>query len=445
MTVRSRTAPPLPPAALDFQPDAVAIEMAAPPPGVRLTLYALLVLIVAAVAWGAVSRVDRIVVASGRVVTTQPTLVVQPLETSVVRTIEVKAGDRVQAGQVLATLDPTFTAADVGQLRAEVGTLSAQIQRLEAELAGVPYVTPPDATPEQHLQGGIHLKQMAEYRARLAVYDEAIARLGAGMEARQRERGVLGERLRVIQEVEEIRATLFRQQQGSKLTLLEAQDARLTVQRDLGGIDRDLSDMRHELAGQRAQQQGYANEWAQTRAKELAEAKRRNEGAVAQLDKALRRNAMVRLAAPADAVVLEVARRSVGSVVREAETLFTLVPLDVPLEAEVEVDARDIGHVRPGAEARIKLDAYPFQRHGMLSGTVRTVSEDAFADESGRKPAHYVARIALTTLRLENVPEGFRLLPGLTVSGEIKAGERTVLSYVLYPLLKGLGESFREP
>lgn len=442
----SRTAAPVARTiAPDFQPDALEIELREPPRSVRLTLFLLIGVLLAGLGWSAVARIDRIVVAPGRVVTTQPTVVVQPLETSVIRAIEVAPGDRVRAGQILATLDPTFTAADVGQTRAEVNALAAQIARMEAEMDGQAYRPSAEPSAEELLQQRIHRQRLAEYTARLAVYDEAIGRLTAGIAARQRDRGVLAERVRVVQEIEDIRNTLFRSQQGSRLTFLEAQDARLLVQRDLGAIDREINDLGHELASQRAERAGYLSEWIKTLGGELAEARRRHEGAANQLDKALRRNAMVTLASPADAVVLEVAKRSVGSVVKEAEPLITLVPLDVPLEAEVEIDARDISHVVAGAAVRLKLDAYPFQRHGMLDGSVRTVSEDAFTPEDGRRPPHYRARVILLTQRLSAVPESFRLLPGLTVTAEILAGDRTALSYVLYPLLKGLDESFREP
>src|SRR5690606_33023234 len=149
---------------------------------------------------------------------------------------------------------------------------------------------------------------------------------------------------------------------------------------------------------------------------------------------------------PADAVVLDVAERSVGSVVREAEPLVTLVPLAAPLEAEVAIDASDIGQVVAGQTARIKLNAYPFQKHGTAEGIVRMVSGDAFAPQGETmRPPFYRARVEVTDIALRNLPETFRILPGMTLSAEILTGRRTVLSYFLYPLIRGLDESVREP
>jgi HlyD family secretion protein len=145
--------------------------------------------------------------------------------------------------------------------------------------------------------------------------------------------------------------------------------------------------------------------------------------------------------------------------VREAETLFSLVPRDAPLQAEVNVDSRDIGEVAVGQPVRIKFEAFPFQKYGTGSGTVRVISEDSFTPESGgelaaraareesARPSHpyYRVLVDLTDMRLRNLPEGFEMLPGMTLTAEMKVGSRRVISYFLYPLLRGLDESVREP
>jgi len=138
-------------------------------------------------------------------------------------------------------------------------------------------------------------------------------------------------------------------------------------------------------------------------------------------------------------------------VIQEAETLITLVPLGTTLEAEVEINASDVGYVAVGDKVRVKLDAFPFQRHGLLEGRLRTVSEDAFVRKPGDPVAtdgpanYYRARVQLTTTQLRNVPEQTRLLPGMGVRGEILVGDRRVITYFLYPLIRAFDESLREP
>jgi HlyD family secretion protein len=130
----------------------------------------------------------------------------------------------------------------------------------------------------------------------------------------------------------------------------------------------------------------------------------------------------------------------------------TLVPLNVPLEAEVSVNSRDIARVSTQESVRLKLDAYPFQKFGTATGTIRTISRDAFTpnaqDEAPGTAAlpFFKARIRLEDTQLRTSPdEAVHLLPGMTVTAEIKVGRRTVISYFLYPLIRGLDESLSEP
>lgn len=429
---------------LEFQSDSRVIEEAPVPATARLTLYALLAFIVVAIAWAALSLVDQVVVARGKLITTASNIVVQPLETSIVRSIDVRAGDIVRKGDRLGTLDQTFTEADAEQLRTRIDSLGAQARRLQAEIEGQMYKPPASATPDEKLQEIIASKRQQQYDARTDAFDKQIARAEAGTRTKRADQTALNARLTVAREVETMRGALFAKEVGSRLQQLEAQSMRLQIERDLQLSANEILELQQEIARTRAEREAFIQDWRQKTAEELVSARRDLDGAERQLDKAKRRNALVDLMAPADAIVLEVAQRSVGSVLREAEPLFTLVPIDVPIEAEVSIDARDIGLVRAEAPVRIKLDAYPFQKHGTLEGTVRTITEDSFTEKESAQ-TFYRARVTLTSTTLRSVLDSYRLIPGMTVSAEIKSGERSVLSYFLYPLIRGLDESIREP
>jgi HlyD family secretion protein len=429
---------------LEFQSDARAIEEGPVPTAARLTLYAVLAFVVIAIAWAALSLVDQVVVARGKLITTASNIVVQPLETSIVRSIDVKAGDIVRKGDRLGTLDQTFTEADAEQLRTRIDSLGAQVRRLQAELDGKAYKAPAVATPDEGLQEIIGSKRTQQYDARIESFDKQIARAEAGIRTKRADQTALNQRLVVAREVESMRGALFAKEVGSRLQQLDAQSIRLQIERDLQLSANEILELHQEIARTRADREAFIQDWRQKTAEELVSARRDLDGAEKQLDKAKRRNALVDLTAPADAIVLEVAQRSVGSVLREAEPLFTLVPIDVPIEAEVSVDARDIGLVRANAPVRVKLDAYPFQKHGTLEGSVRTITEDSFTEKESAQ-AFYRARVTLTSASLRNVQDSYRLIPGMTVAAEIKSGERSVLSYFLYPLIRGLDESIREP
>lgn len=443
--------PPLPPAIAEFQSDAVELEERAPPRVARMTLYCVTALIASAIIWASVSSIDEVVIAPGKLVTTQPTIVVQPLETSIIRTIEVKAGEVVHAGQTLATLDATFSQADVDQQQAKFSALDAQVRRIEAELAGNDYTA--GATPDQVLQAQLFGQRRAFYMAQLQNFEQQIAGQSAALAASKNQEAVLNERRDGLSQIEAARERLYNKQSGSLITLLGSRDARLDVESDLTAVRGRADEAAHAYAKLGADRQAFIEDFRRAAMEQLVDLRGQRDMADEELKKmALRRN-MVVLTAPADSVVLDLAQRSVGSVVREAEPVVTLVPINVPLEAEVSINTRDIGRVAVGKEARVKLDAYPFQKYGTATGEVRTISQDTFLTGQqeqtatpGQPPAPFFkARILLADTRLNATDVPVRLLPGMTVSTEIKVGNRTVISYFLYPLLRGLDNAIREP
>jgi len=447
---RSRPAPRQKAAIAEFQPDAIEIERRPPPHVARLTLYAVAALIAVAVGWASVSRVDTIVVAKGKLITNSPNLVVQPLETSVVRDIRVKVGDHVNRGDVLATLDPTFSQADLDQLRSRVAAFDATIDRLRAELAGKNYVAADQANSDVRLQRDIFLQRKASYDAQFQDYDAQIASAQANLKTAQNEETVLAQRLDTLTSIESMRSNLMNRQIGSKLNFLQSRDARLDVESNLARVRGNIADQAHRVDKARADRKVFAEDFRRTAYQELVETLAKRTGAAEDLKKAELRRKLIVLQAPADAIVLEIADRTVGSVAREAETLFVLVPRDAALQAEVNVEGRDIGQVSVGQPVRIKFEAFPFQKYGAGAGKVSVISQDAFSpdpkSEAGRDKTapYYRVRIDLTDTRLRLPDERVQLLPGMAVTAELKVGRRSVMSYFLYPLLRGLDESLRE-
>ncbi len=436
---------------IDFQSDAVELEERPPPRVAKVTLYALSALICAAILWTSVSEVDEVVIAAGKLVTSQPTMVVQPLETSIIRSLDVAVGEIVHAGQNLATLDPTFSQADVAQQQSKYSAFDAQVKRLDAEVSGQDYTALAGGSSDEQLQVALFRQRDAYYRAQVQNYDSQIAGQLATISAGNDQAKILQGRLDTLGQIEATREGLYRRDAGSLLLLLVARDARLDVDADLSAIRGKSAEAQHMLKRLTAERQAFLEDFRRAAMEQLVEMRDQRDTAAEELKKMELRRAMVALKAPADAVVLDLAQRSVGSVVRDAEPIVTLVPLDVPLEAEVSVSSLDIARIADGMDARIKLDAYPFQKYGTASGSVRVISRDTFEPTqqevtAGQSPLPFFrARVALSGTRLEVPDETVRLLPGMTVSAEIKVGRRTIISYILYPLVKGLDSALREP
>jgi HlyD family secretion protein len=428
-------APPVP-AILEFQPDAVELEQRPPPRLARMTLYGILFFVACAITWASLSSIDEIVVAPGKLITTRPMLVVQPLETSVIRTIDVKVGDTVHAGQTLATLDPTFATADSSQLLGKIQGFDSQIERIEAELAGKTYAVPQGARADQLLQVQLFSQRKAFYDAKLRDYDTQIAHAEATLAASHSEEAVLVKRLAGLHEIDQMRETLFDQGTGSRLSYLQGRDVSLDLEAGIGRIRGNQLETAQTLEQAKAERQAFMEDFRRASMENLVELRDNRGAASEELKKAELRQQMAVLTAPADAAVLDIAQRSIGSVVRDAE---------------VAVASKDIGQIASDDTARVKFDAFPFQKHGTADGKVRNISQDAFAPgQQGEQHQQntapfYKVRVALGDMNLRNLPQGFRLIPGMTVQAEIKTGQRTIISYFLYPLLRGLDESLHEP
>jgi hemolysin D len=435
----------------EFQSDAIEVENRTPPNIARATLYCIVALIAVAVTWASVSQVDMIVTAPGKLITTRPNLVVQPLETSVIREIHVKVGDRVNKGDLLATLDPTFSQADLDQLTKRVTAFDASINRLRTELAGEDYATGDTASADDLLQRKVFLQRKSSFDAQMQNYDAQIASAQANLKTAHDEETVLIQRLETMKSIEAMRGTLAEKEVGSRLNLLLSRDARLEVESNLARVRGNIADNEHRVDKSRADQNVFAEDFRKTAYQDLVETLAKRDSAAEDLKKVELRRQLIVLKAPADAIVLEIGSRTVGSVVKEAETLFALVPRDLPLQAEVNVEGRDIGQVSVGQPVRIKFEAFPFQKYGTGTGVVRVISQDSFSpDPKAAEGAHHATApyyrvfVDLTDTRLRLPQERDQLISGMAVTAELKVGRRSVMSYFLYPLLRGLDESIRE-
>jgi hemolysin D len=433
---------------IEYLPDADEIERSPVPRFAQITLQVLIAAFVTFVVWASVSQLDQVVVAQGQLVNPLPNVVVQPLETSIVQSVDVRSGQLVKKGDTLATLDATFAQADETQLKSRLESLETQVSGLEQELLGEEGQVTATDNADGRLQANLLSERRANYKAQQTKLMENAARLRAALSTNRQDQQLIASRLRSLREIENMQEKMVQQKFGAPLQLLEAQQRTKEVERDLEMARSKEQEIRRELAAFDAEKMAFEKGWRQKAMEEMLNISRERDAVREQLQKADKRHKLVTLVAPIDAVVLEIAKLSPGSIVREAETFFTLVPLNVSLEAEVKIDSVDVGYIKKGDPVYVKLDAFPYQKHGTLDAKVRTISEDAFHRDTASKvgtDAYYLTRITLANTNLKNMKESGRLLPGMTLSAEIVVGKRTVISYLAWPLTKGMSEAVREP
>jgi hemolysin D len=293
------------------------------------------------------------------------------------------------------------------------------------------------------------LSQVTEHRAKIA----ALSRQQAQKEAEQATTAATIHKLErlipVIQPRVDIRKTLMDKELGSKLTYFEVLQLLVEQQEELGVQKSHLREAEAAVAAIRETRGQAVAEYRRTLSDELAKAEQKTRLQV--------------LTAPVDGMVQQLAIHTVGGVVTPAQPLLVVVPSDSRLEIEAMVSNRDIGFVRPGQEAEIKIDTFNFTRYGLLHGRVLTVSQDAVirdrqqdrsndrtlgtqndTSEPKGQELNYSARISLDRAQMRIDDRMVNLSPGMAVTVEIKTGSRMILSYLLSPLLRYQQESLRE-
>jgi hemolysin D len=437
-----------------FQSETGEILEAPEPAGIRATTYIAAALVVALVVLAAITRLDRVIESvGGEIVTTTPTEVLQSLDPALIKTINVRVGDRVKAGDVLATLDPTFASADADALRLQVANYDALIGRAEAELAGRAYTPAPAADVAAarygEIQKALFAQRKSQYDEQIRAYNSQIAQYKGTLAKLKNNETRYAERMVLAKEIEGMRATLAAAQVGSRLNLLTATDQKTELLRNLESDHNSMVETEQQIQATIATRESFAQKWLADTSQELITARKERDTARQQLEKAMRKKDLVRLTASDDSVVLRMAKLSVGSVLKDAEPLMYLAPLNSPVEAEVRISPRDIGFIRPGDPVKVKLDAFDFVEHGMIEGTISWISEGAFMlDERTNQPTqepYYKARITLTDTALRNVPDGFRLIPGMTLKADVHIGTRSILTYMISGAVRSFSEAMREP
>ena len=446
----------LTPMLLEYQsPSAALIEQPVPARS-RYTLWVLASMFVVALVLSATIPIDRVVVSQGKVVTTNSNIAIQPLETSIVRSIDVREGQIVKAGQLLARLDPTFVAADADSLETQVASLQAEVDRLQAEVDGRAYVG--DGSTPSQLQSLIFTQRSAERSYRLENFRQRIDAVKVRVTQALADVESYTLRLAVSRQVEAMRVELERQAVGSRLNTFQALQERNESARLLESARSQAMSSQRELDALVAERDSYVQQTRNESSQQLTEQGRKLNEARESLNKARLRRELVEIRADRDSIVLSVAPVSVGSVMQSAEQFLTLVPLDAPLEIEAVVDGRDAGFVGVGDPVAIKFDTFPYSIYGLAEGRVQVVSPDSFRNpnedrQRQRGPrgnqdfgaAYYRARMSIDALKLHNLPDGFRLSPGMPVTADIKIGKRTVLAYMFSRVVPVATEGLREP
>lgn len=435
--------PPPPDADAGWGRDAEWARLQQEPLRARALLRWTALVLAALILWAAVAKVDEVTKGEGRVIPSSQVQVVQSVDGGVVEQLLVREGQQVAPGDVLLRIDPTRFVSNLRDNRGQYLALRIKAARLEALTEGKPFLPP-----------AVEAAEAADTATReRALFDSSHAEVGAT---------VAIAREQMTQRSREIQAARARYEQADQGLTLAARELEVTrplvstgavSEVEVLRLEREVSRLTGERSQARAQiQQSQAalseaqrkideveltfrNRWRNELAETMAKLNSLSETGNALAD----RVSKAEVRSPVRGTVKRLMVNTVGGVVQPGDTLMEVVPLDDALLLETKIKPRDIAFLRPHQAATVKFTAYDFATYGGLEGELEQIGADSVIDDEGN--AYYVVRVRTHKTSLgDDLP----IIPGMVAEVDIVTGEKTVLSYLLKPMLRAKANALRE-
>ncbi|MBT4888569.1 MAG: HlyD family type I secretion periplasmic adaptor subunit [Rhodospirillales bacterium] len=412
---------------------------------IRIAIITVSVIICFFVVWAAVTYVDEVAITSGEIIPTGRVQTIQHLEGGIIAEILVKDGAIVKEGESLMRLDPAAAYGELTQQRARLITLDLQTERLRAVGEG--------REPDFSFAGPEYEKlvndQIRIYRSSLdagvnrrSVLQDQINQRQAELAIFREEEETLLRNLQILEEEYAMREALYAKGLSSKMVYLDVQRdlndaigdlAKLTSERKktaeaLGESHNRLLEVETDL---REIAMGEMGDLMGERAS-LRESTIRSEDRVRRLD----------ILSPVHGIIKGLEANTIGGVIPPGGVLMQIVPLDEELIIETRITPRDVGHVKTGQPVTVKVTTFDFARYGGIDGTLFEVSATTFLDENGEPYYRGLVNLSQNHVGIDDTVN--LVLPGMTVQADIKTGKKTLLEYLLKPVVSSVNESFRE-
>ncbi len=444
----------------EFLPATLALQETPVHPAPQIFMRLILLFVVLLLVWSIFGKLDVVASATGKIVPDSRSKIIQPMETASVLMIHVKDGQAVKAGDPLIELDATIAQADSDRVRSEFQSSTLDVAMYKAlldaqELNEQKKIKNKNTflLDEKNIPANISVVAVASHQ-RLAegqfnAYQTRVAQLATAIlrhEAEQRSTQAVVEKyqqtLPIIQQQEKDYQGLLAKKVVSQYDYLKLKKLLIEQERDLQAETEKLAEISaSRVEAKRESKQFYA-ETRRVWLDKLREAEQKSSSLSQELIKADSRGRFMRLTAPVDGTVQQLAVHTIGGVVTPAQPLMTIVPTNSPIEVEGFLANRDIGFVHKGQQVEVKIDTFSFTKYGTVKGEVIAVSSDAIQDE--KLGLVFAVRVRLEKNSIWVDGNNVNLSPGMAVTVEIKTMKRRVIEYFLDPLMKHTSESLHE-
>lgn len=431
---------------VDFATDIRTSILAQSPRGGRAIIWAVLVLFIAGFYWASVSEIEEVTRGAGKVIPAGQIQVVQNLEGGILAEILVKVGDTVQKDQLLLRIDDTRFASSFQQNRAKYLANKAKAARLQAETSGTPFRLPEEVVQEAP-EIGLHEQQL---------YLSRQNELRSGIEIKQEQ---INQRVNELKELnvrlDELNKTynLFQKEIALLRPLVEkgaiAEMEVLQTERRAGEMLGEIETTRQAIPRVRSKIGESQVALKELRLNFLNKAKAELNEVSSQLGEdaatsiALKdRLDRTHVVSPVNGTVNRLLINTVGGVVQPGMNLIEIVPTEATLLIEAKINPSDIAFLRPGQEAKIKITAYDYTIYGGLDARLERIGADSLTDEKGN--SYYLVELRTDRNYLGPEDNPLPIMPGMVATADILTGKKTILTYLLKPVLRAKHMALRE-
>lgn len=424
---------------------AIRLEEQGPPGVIIGAVFLTALLIVGGIVWASLTRVSETAHAPGEVAPAGLSVKVQHLEGGLVSKLNVKDGQRVSADEVLLEFHDTSLQAELGQMQVREAALNLQAERMAALLEK----RKPDFTPYTDGYTDLADKQLTIFKAQKRAQENEHKVFASQIEQKQKE--LIRQTNQVESRKKEVKLLIEQVILRQKLS-----DDKLVAKTELLSSESRLAEAQSllkqaedgiavaQLSVQEVKQRQLENETKFAKEIELEAGKVASELAEVKQTIVRIRDKIVRtiVKAPIDGIVQSLSISGGQTVVEPGQMILQIIPVHENLVVQARVSPTDIGHIRVGDRADIRVDSYDTARFGLLEGHVSTLSATTYLDEQ-RNP-YYKAEISLNRTYLGAQDHRLRIIPGMTVNAAIRTGDKTLIEYLLRPIQRGLSNSFGE-
>ncbi|MDO4177808.1 MAG: HlyD family type I secretion periplasmic adaptor subunit [Phascolarctobacterium sp.] len=429
----------------EFLPPALEILEKPPSPMGRVLVWTIIGIFFVSLVWACIGEIDEVVVARGKIIPKGYTKTLQAEDKGIVRNILVKNGDRVTEGQILMELDRTMSESDLNAVKKNIAYYELNIDRITSELEGKPLVIPADKNYDEKdriQQMSLYNSQMTEKNAKMDYFEsqvrqkqDAVTIASAALEKNR-------QLLTIATDRAESSEKLYKENAVGRFQMLEYRAARIELEQNVSMGQAQLSAAQSDVLSAEGAKAQFLAEWNKNLQQEMLGYYKELTMLKEQERKAELKNTLIEIKAPVAGTVHQMDIHTVGAVVREAQGLLSIVPEGTQMEVEAWMENKDVGFVYEGQKVEVKVDAFNFQKFGVLQGEVHSISADAIEDQRGEQRYRVMVQLDAQNLSMDN--KKLNVYPGMNVSAEIKTRKKKIIDFFLEPFQTYKSEALRE-